>query len=342
MLIRKSGVSWVEQNDQICDEEQHGIEPGFPFLFDFDASFIDGYSQADNCNPGQSVSVSNHGVLQSLDEMQSTLGHTPPWVNGDQWMAQGAASTSSTRYDHPAPMSSNTRPNIGKPASFEPFNLYSGSHEANAFVEPNNTWISPSSLQITGKPLEDACAPTSHHDFHGVAAKPNEVLEPIFDQRAELAIPPFTGLLDLEAPQQGIEASQDPIDYTESALKFWLGGAIPDAALDQGSRTLVSYEIGNDLPGTNQNLSIGTAKSANKYAAILAPVASTAITKADRRPKAPNADLTLANALGKFATSRSRKPFSKDRRQEVAMTRQIGACFRCKIAKVTVCSIQKQ
>ena len=372
MLTRKSGVSWIEPIDQLCDEEQPGAEPAFPFLFDFDASFIDGYSRAEDCNHGQSVSVSTHGILQPITTLpksyphvdradlpsvvsaipstislspkrvHSTLRDTLHWVNGDQWRAHGTASTSNTRYDHHAPMSSDFCPAIGEPAGLELFNPDSGSDEVGAFVDPNNTWISPPSLQIAAKIAGAARTPKSHHDFHTGAAQSNPVLEPIFDQQSGLAIPPFARLLDLEASQQGFEASQGPDNYTESELKSWFDGAIPDAILDQSSRTLVSYETGNDLPSTSQDLEVETSRTTNEHEAILAPVASTAITKAGRRRKAPNADLTLLKATGKFATSRLRKPFSKERRQEVALTRQIGACFRCKVAKVTVCSIQKR
>jgi hypothetical protein len=56
------------------------------------------------------------------------------------------------------------------------------------------------------------------------------------------------------------------------------------------------------------------------------------------RPPAKDAKapFTLQSSISKFHTARPRKRFSKDRRKEVAATRQAGACFRCRLWKITV------
>lgn len=59
------------------------------------------------------------------------------------------------------------------------------------------------------------------------------------------------------------------------------------------------------------------------------------------RPPAKDskAHFTLQSGISKFHTAMPRKKFSNDRRKEVAATRQAGACFRCRMWKITVSTI---
>ena len=72
--------------------------------------------------------------------------------------------------------------------------------------------------------------------------------------------------------------------------------------------------------------------------AIVSPAAELLLKSNPRKhaTKSVKPAFTLQSGIGKFHTGRSRKPFSKDRKVEVALTRARGACFRCKVSRITV------
>ncbi|KAL8859330.1 MAG: hypothetical protein Q9178_004268 [Gyalolechia marmorata] len=158
------------------------------------------------------------------------------------------------------------------------------------------------------------------------------MLRPVNPEILDFQLTSFETLLGLENLQQGIEQHRDSVGNADSGQNISLGQKVPGAMPDSGDHTMGNDEESSQPGNTGRNI---TQESSSTSTVELAPIPA-AMTKAPRRAMAPNADLTLANGMGKFATSRIRKAFSKARRQEVARTRQVGACFRCKVAKVTV------
>ena len=62
-----------------------------------------------------------------------------------------------------------------------------------------------------------------------------------------------------------------------------------------------------------------------------------------RRSRKPSAGVrkttptfSMKDGMSKFAVNRARRQFTPERRKEVALTRKLGACFACKLWKVTV------
>ena len=352
---------WIPLQDYIPDLQGSWIDPGFPF---FDAPFVHEHQQAESFDPSQTTpdQLQTQGEPASLlfhldsslhvpipstttgpsssyrdQEYDEILGPTVPRLHGGQWNGQGAGSASSPREASGILMPSGNDLDAGDPARLDCFNIDNG-----LFVDPQRTWLSPSSLGISPHGYPQASGATNAvipgGDFLNVTAEQHRTLEATFNQISELAVPPLTGLLDLELSQQGTNHYQQCEDQPMSIKDGLLDKALPDTVPDHNGCFVMTQKAQSDRPDISSSAIVETHERTKESAPILVPTARTAIAKTTRRPKAPNANLTLADGLGKFATSRVRKAFSEDRRQEVAMTRRVGACFRCRVAKVTVCS----
>lgn len=74
------------------------------------------------------------------------------------------------------------------------------------------------------------------------------------------------------------------------------------------------------------------------------PRIHTAVTSRNRVPKLKLQDSNLPGYIcfsavtGEPAKASKRSAFSKERRMEVMRVRKLGACLRCKLRKITVCS----
>ena len=273
-------------------------------------------------------------------EYDENLGHTVPRFNDGQWNGQGAGLTSSPPEASRIFIPSTTRSNTGDPGRVDYLNTENG-----LFVDPQGTWLSPSSLEISSKGYpqasEAANIAISGREFLDVNAEQNRTLEATFNQISELAVPPLAGLLDLELPQQGTNDYQQCDGEAHSTKNAWFNVALPDTVPDHNGYLVMTQKAQSDRLHISPSTITDNSETTKESAPTLVPTRYTVVAKTSRREKAPNANLTLADGLGKFATSRVRKAFSENRRQEVAMTRRIGACFRCKVAKVTVRSFGK-
>ena len=368
MLILHVDTSWTAGQDHLPSQQGTWFDAGFPFL---DAPFLDEHAQAEFIDPSQSVPISTLDELQTLgdpasllfyldpslhvpipsavigpssshrgQEYDEILGNTAPRFYDGQWNGQGAGSTSSPPQASRILIPSTTRSDAADPGRVDYFNTENG-----LFVDPQGTWLSPSSLEISSKGYPQASEAAnivmSGREFPDVNAEQNRTLEASFNQISELAVPPLAGLLDLELLQQGTEDYQQCDDEAHSTKNAWFNIALPDTVPDHNGYLVMTQKAQSDRPHINPNIVMKNSETTKEFAPTLVPTRYTTVAKTSRRQKAPNANLTLADGLGKFATSRVRKAFSEDRRQEVAMTRRVGACFRCKVAKVTVRSFGK-
>ncbi|KAF1990069.1 hypothetical protein K402DRAFT_247362 [Aulographum hederae CBS 113979] len=90
---------------------------------------------------------------------------------------------------------------------------------------------------------------------------------------------------------------------------------------DSPSRQLPPFEHHADYAGSSSRQSATIARAKEKMP--------------KRTLKPASAPFTFESSMGKFHTGRSRKSFAKDRKLQVADTRKRGACFRCKVSKIT-------
>lgn len=362
MLICSTDDSWIARQDYALDGEPYWVESEHPSI-----PFIQAYNEWVGFDRGQeslvgtledignlenvpsfppnidastlvSVDATNPNPTgSSLHQTYHTSGETLPWTNGSQWGVHEAASPQMAHGTYHAPLLSNPRHGVVEPDRLEFFNPYRGLWESDGFMEPSSRWVPLASLGSTprGYPQvsEVASISTSRQDYQDITAEQTEMLRPV---DAQLPEPPFPSIADLpefNTPQQGTDPYKGSAYSTQ---KVWLGGITSDATPHFEDHTAVNHETSYQPRGTSKNATNETSISINDLASNLVPVACTAITEATRRSKAPNADLTLVIGGGKPAASKVRKAFSKGRRQEVAGTRQVGAYFRCRLAKDTV------
>ncbi len=335
---------WATQQDFVLDEQLEWVEPRFPLVFDtpfneghgqtVDSGFdleaffgntenLPGFPPTSDSSAVISTNATTLGATSSCHGQAYDTSTNPlSWVNGSQ-QAVHEASLAPSVYD-----------TCHVPVHF--FDTYGGLGELNGFVETNNESVSVSSLEHIPRSysqVSDAVRiPTSGQVDTDANTEQYGMLRPINPEVLDLQFASFENLLGHEKFQHGTEQHRDLVEHASSGQNIWLGQKVSGATPDSSDHTVGTDEGSCQSGDTGRNK---TQEISSTSTIELAPIPA-AMTKARRRSTAPNADLTLANGMGKFATSRIRKAFSKDRRQEVARTRQVGACFRCKVAKVTV------
>ena len=264
------------------------------------------------------------------------------WLRGSQSEMPGASSAPNWQSFEDTPRPSDPCYGAVQPIGLEYFAPYGRLGHPDAFVELNNKRVPSTSLSFPSSDYPDvseaAWFSTDVQDHPGASADQDELL---WQNGGGFPGPPFpssANLQEFEDPRQGTKVYEGLGDHAISTQNGWLGGMISDGTPGLEDHATVEQEVSHQSRAisenaVNENLSILT----NESAPSLAVVASTAMKKLARKPKAPNADLAVTVRTRKLATPRVRKALPpKERHHEFAVTQQPGSCLRCRYSKRSV------
>lgn len=265
-----------------------------------------------------------NAVSSSRDRAYTTPGDTLHSLSGSQWGADGSGSVPSAPHVYHAPVLPNFGHSIVEPVSLAYVNPYGGLGESDAFLGSWNRWESspPLNLAPCGEPQgqEASYVSTCGQNSQDATAEQTEIRQQIDSHLRDRAFPSFVDLQGTDVFLQGNKPYQTS-DHADITHNVRLGqvslGAMPNLEDHSSQNPKTTYP--------------------NASAPILNSVPSRKVTKARRQQKPPTADPA---SVIKKPKPRKRKATSDDRRQDVALSREVRACFRCRVAKVRCLSFR--